>query len=219
MDAGLAGEAGAGSRWLMLTPPGGGPDITLVSWFAGSSPPGSAKLSIGCDDVDATYAEPAARGVKPNNEVQDATWGRWFGIDDPDGNNWLIVQARLELSHRRQVRMLLVGSGPRRFRSSPVQDEELGRSPTAPRSSAGPTGQASRPGAARTALTRSSDPPTRVESKSISVPTHQERSASLHAYLLSMLPSSTDSSWASVPRLSPRYTPANSSRSRATTAA
>jgi uncharacterized glyoxalase superfamily protein PhnB len=34
-----------------------------------------------------------ARGVKPNNAVEDAPWGRWFAIDDPDGNNWLIVEA------------------------------------------------------------------------------------------------------------------------------
>jgi hypothetical protein len=24
----------------------------------------------------------------------DAPWGRWFGVDDPDGNNWLITQER-----------------------------------------------------------------------------------------------------------------------------
>jgi uncharacterized glyoxalase superfamily protein PhnB len=32
--------------------------------------------------------------VQPNNRVEDAPWGRWFGIDDPDGNNWLITQER-----------------------------------------------------------------------------------------------------------------------------
>jgi uncharacterized glyoxalase superfamily protein PhnB len=79
---------------MMLTPPGGGADITLATWFGETSPSGSAKLSISCDDVDATYAALTARGVKPNNEVEDAPWGRWFGIDDPDGNNWLVVQAR-----------------------------------------------------------------------------------------------------------------------------
>ena len=93
MDAEVAGDAGAGARWLMLTPPGGGADITLATWF-GDAGPGSLKLSITCDDVHATYAKLAARGVKANNEVEDAPWGRWFGIDDPDGNNWLIVQPR-----------------------------------------------------------------------------------------------------------------------------
>lgn len=49
---------------------------------------------MGCADVDATYAELAARGVTATSEVTDAAWGRWFGIEDPDGNIWLIVQAR-----------------------------------------------------------------------------------------------------------------------------
>jgi uncharacterized glyoxalase superfamily protein PhnB len=88
----VAGAAGAGARWLTLTPPGGGPDIALVTWFGDTSPPGSAKLSITCADVDATYATLTKRGIKPNNDIQNAPWGRWFGLDDPDGNNWLIVQ-------------------------------------------------------------------------------------------------------------------------------
>jgi catechol 2,3-dioxygenase-like lactoylglutathione lyase family enzyme len=92
MDAAEAGSAGAEARWVMLTPPGGGADITLVTWFGDTTPPGSAKLSVTCDDADATYAELAARGVQPNNEVEEAPWGRWFGVDDPDGNNWLVVQ-------------------------------------------------------------------------------------------------------------------------------
>jgi catechol 2,3-dioxygenase-like lactoylglutathione lyase family enzyme len=80
-----------GIRWVMLTPPGGGADITLANWFT-EIRPGSAKLSLSCDDVDATFAELAERGVKANNDVSDAPWGRWFGLDGPDGNNWLVVQ-------------------------------------------------------------------------------------------------------------------------------
>jgi len=93
MGAAESGVAGAGARWLMLTPPGGGADVTLVTWFADTTPPGSVKLSLTCDDVDATYADLTGRGVTANNQIEDAPWGRWFSIDDPDGNNWLIVQA------------------------------------------------------------------------------------------------------------------------------
>jgi catechol 2,3-dioxygenase-like lactoylglutathione lyase family enzyme len=82
-----------GNRWLMLTPPGGGADITLASWFDDIRP-GSAKLSLSCDDVDATHADLTAKSVKPNNDPEDAPWGRWFSADDPDGNNWLFVAAR-----------------------------------------------------------------------------------------------------------------------------
>jgi uncharacterized glyoxalase superfamily protein PhnB len=94
MDAATAGTAGEGARWVMLTPLGGGADITLVNWFADSMPPGSAKLVLACENADDAYAELTARGVRPNNQVEDAPWGRWFGIDDPDGNNWLITQER-----------------------------------------------------------------------------------------------------------------------------
>jgi uncharacterized glyoxalase superfamily protein PhnB len=76
----------------MLTPPDGGADITLAAWFDETSPPGSAKLSIACVDVDATYASLSAAGVEPNNAIESAPWGRWFGFDDPDANNWLVVQ-------------------------------------------------------------------------------------------------------------------------------
>jgi len=94
MDAATAGSAGGGARWVMLTPPGGGADITLVTWFGDSMPPGSAKLTLACENADDAYAGLTARGVQPNNQVEDAHWGRWFGVDDPDGNNWLITQER-----------------------------------------------------------------------------------------------------------------------------
>ena len=74
MDADTAGSAGA--RWVMLTPPG------------------SVKLALACENADDAYAELTGRGVQPNNQVEDAPWGRWFGVDDPDGNNWLITQER-----------------------------------------------------------------------------------------------------------------------------
>lgn len=80
-----------GTRWVMLTPPGGGPDITLVTWFE-NLPPGACHLSITTADVDGAYAVLSARGVKPTSEPEDAFWGRWFGFDDPDGNNWLVVE-------------------------------------------------------------------------------------------------------------------------------
>jgi uncharacterized protein YndB with AHSA1/START domain/catechol 2,3-dioxygenase-like lactoylglutathione lyase family enzyme len=80
-----------GMRWVMLSPPGGGPDITLVTWFD-NLPPGASHLSITTGDVDGAYAVLTARGVRANSEPEDAFWGRWFGFDDPDGNNWLVVE-------------------------------------------------------------------------------------------------------------------------------
>jgi catechol 2,3-dioxygenase-like lactoylglutathione lyase family enzyme len=85
-----AGER-AGNRWVTLLPPGGGPSITLTTWFEDLHP-GVMKLTLSTTDVGKTYRELKSKGVVPNNEISDAPWGRWFSIDDPDGNNWLIVQ-------------------------------------------------------------------------------------------------------------------------------
>ena len=85
-----AGER-AGNRWVMLIPPGGSPSITLTTWFEDLRP-GVMKLTLSTSDVEAAYRELKAKSVKPNNEISDAPWGRWFSVDDPDGNNWLIVQ-------------------------------------------------------------------------------------------------------------------------------
>ena len=86
-------EAGdrAGNRWVMLVPPGGGVSITLTTWFEDLQP-GVMKMSLSTSDVEKTYQDLLSKGVKPNNEISDAPWGKWFSIDDPDGNNWLIVQ-------------------------------------------------------------------------------------------------------------------------------
>lgn len=83
-------------RWVQVAPPGGGATVTLVTWFP-TLPPGSVKgLVIGCDDVEATYAELNSRGVPVGAQggIQDAPWGRWFGVDDPDGNGWVVQQSR-----------------------------------------------------------------------------------------------------------------------------
>ncbi len=85
-----AGER-AGNRWVMLLPPGGGVSITLTTWFEDLKP-GTMKMSLSTSDVEKTYQELKSKGVKPINEISDAPWGKWFSIDDPDGNNWLIVQ-------------------------------------------------------------------------------------------------------------------------------
>ena len=82
-------------RWVQLQPPAGGTSITLVTWFP-TMPPGSLKgLVIECDDVEATAAELSARGVALNEDIQDAPWGRFTSLDDPDGNGWVVQQTHL----------------------------------------------------------------------------------------------------------------------------
>jgi catechol 2,3-dioxygenase-like lactoylglutathione lyase family enzyme len=86
-----ANGTGSGNRWVMLAPPHGGADITLANSFDEKAPPGSAKLSITCDDIDGTWEQLSTVGVKVH-KIAEAPWGRWFGFDDPDGNTWLCVQ-------------------------------------------------------------------------------------------------------------------------------
>jgi predicted enzyme related to lactoylglutathione lyase len=44
-------------------------------------------------DVEAAYKAIKAKGVKPNNEIMSyPSGGRFFSVNDPDGNVWNILQ-------------------------------------------------------------------------------------------------------------------------------
>ncbi len=86
-------QFGEGQRWVQLEPPGGGVNITLVTWFD-DMPPGSLKgLVISCDDVDGTVGELRDRGVQLGGPPEDMAWGRFASVQDPDGNTLLLRQA------------------------------------------------------------------------------------------------------------------------------
>jgi len=89
-----AAQAGvpAGSRWISMELPGGGTSINLTNVFENMKP-GGMKLYLSTPDIEAAYKELKAKGVEPTSEIADDGWGKWFGISDPDGNNWLIVQS------------------------------------------------------------------------------------------------------------------------------
>ena len=59
--------------------------------------PGTMKLYFATSDVAAAYKELSAKGAKAN-EVKDDLYGpgsgvKWFNLEDPDGNQVLLVQA------------------------------------------------------------------------------------------------------------------------------
>ena|SRR5258707_14308994 len=93
-DQGQAAKAGlpAGSRWISMAFPGGGPSVNLTNVFENMKP-GSMKLYLSSPDIEATYKELTAKGVKPTAEITRAGWGTSFSFNDPDGNNWLVVQS------------------------------------------------------------------------------------------------------------------------------
>src|SRR3954452_18895219 len=76
---------GPDQRWVQVRPKGAQTSITLVTWFD-TMPPGSLKgLVIETDDLQGDVEALGARGVDVG-DVQDAPWGKFVTIDDPDGN-------------------------------------------------------------------------------------------------------------------------------------
>jgi catechol 2,3-dioxygenase-like lactoylglutathione lyase family enzyme len=80
-------------RWVSVVPPGGGATITLTNVFENMKP-GTLKLYLSTSDVEAACKELKAKDIKLNNKVTDDSWGKWFDLNDPDGNRWLIVQSK-----------------------------------------------------------------------------------------------------------------------------
>jgi catechol 2,3-dioxygenase-like lactoylglutathione lyase family enzyme len=80
-------------RWIMLRPAGGGAAITLVTWFP-TMVPGSMKGTVlSVPDIEAMAAHLRAEGALDDGaEINDAPWGRWVAVDDPDGNGWVVQQ-------------------------------------------------------------------------------------------------------------------------------
>jgi catechol 2,3-dioxygenase-like lactoylglutathione lyase family enzyme len=83
------------ARWIEVKPTTDSTlTITLVTWFP-SMPPGSLRgLVLLADDLDATYATLQKRGLSTATAIQSAPWGRYATFSDPDGNGWVLQEAR-----------------------------------------------------------------------------------------------------------------------------
>ena len=89
----LTKEFGQGDQhWVSLDAPGGGASLNLTTMHEHMKP-GTMKLYVSTPDIDAAYQELKAKGVEPTSEIAADGWGTWFGVSDPDGNKWLIVQS------------------------------------------------------------------------------------------------------------------------------
>ena len=83
-------------HWVSLEFPGGGVSLTLTTMHENMQP-GTMKLYLSTSNIEATYNELKAQGVKVN-DVKDDLYGpgsgvKWFDFRDPDGNQWLVVQS------------------------------------------------------------------------------------------------------------------------------
>jgi len=82
-----------GVRWVQVTPNGGAPSLTLVTWFE-TMPPGSVQgLVIASTDLEADCDRLAAEGVPFDRPLEEQPWGTEAVICDPDGNKLVLQQA------------------------------------------------------------------------------------------------------------------------------
>ena len=78
----------AGGGWLIFAMP---PAELAVHPTEG---PGHHEFYLMCDDIHATLAELAAKGVEPVRDVSDQGWGLLSAIRLPDGSELAIYQPR-----------------------------------------------------------------------------------------------------------------------------
>lgn len=81
-----------GMRWIQVAPPGGGTQLSLVTWFE-SMPAGSLRgLVLRIADLQATYEALVAKGVEFEGPPTEQPWGIETVVHDPDGNGIVLQQ-------------------------------------------------------------------------------------------------------------------------------
>ena len=93
----LGFEATGDTKWdgrsVFVIPPGGGTYIALNT-MSEEIKPGIGKMFLSTPDVEAAYKKIKAKGVKPNSEIMPyPPGGRFFSVNDPDGNFLFILQS------------------------------------------------------------------------------------------------------------------------------
>ncbi len=86
---------GAGSRWVTVTPPGGGTAIALVPPQGAFSPGRLTGISLASPDPRAVFAELRAAGVDADEPVGgDGEVPVLFFFRDGDGNQLMVSEER-----------------------------------------------------------------------------------------------------------------------------
>jgi catechol 2,3-dioxygenase-like lactoylglutathione lyase family enzyme len=85
----------ADNWWVSLDLPGG-TSVTLTTVHENMKP-GTMKLYLSTPDIHGTYKQLAVKGVRTTSSINDDLYGRgtgvkWFSLNDPDGNHWIIMQ-------------------------------------------------------------------------------------------------------------------------------
>jgi catechol 2,3-dioxygenase-like lactoylglutathione lyase family enzyme len=86
-------EPGNGMRVVQLTPPGSACSIVVGTGMGDPDAPRVRNLHLVVDDIDATRALLAGRGVDVS-EVNDMGGVKYAFFADPDGNSWALQELR-----------------------------------------------------------------------------------------------------------------------------
>jgi len=87
-------EWGKGNRGVFVVPPGGGTYIALDFMSEQKEFDTTRNFIISTPDVEAAYTAIKTKGFKPNTEIMPyLPGGRFFSVNDPDGNTWNILQS------------------------------------------------------------------------------------------------------------------------------
>jgi predicted enzyme related to lactoylglutathione lyase len=87
-------KLGKGNRIVFVVPPGGGTYLALDFMSEQIKFDTGRNFFLSTSDVEAAYKAIKAKGVKPNSEIMPyPRGGRFFSVNDPDGNVWNILQS------------------------------------------------------------------------------------------------------------------------------
>lgn len=81
-----------GQHWVSLELPGGGVSLNLSTMHENMKP-GTMKLYFSTADIEESFSDLKNKKINPINEITNDSWGKWFNVSDPDGNNIMIVQS------------------------------------------------------------------------------------------------------------------------------
>ena len=85
---------GEGNRSAFVVPPGGGTYIALDFMSEEKKFDTTRTFFLSTENVEAVYTAIKAKGVKLNSEIMPyPPGGKFFSVNDPDGNVWNILQS------------------------------------------------------------------------------------------------------------------------------
>lgn len=87
----IESDMGNGSKWVQLGLPGQTTSVTLVNWFAKSTPGSMHGLVVRSNDIEKEVEDLRAKGVEIE-KIDPTPWGKFATFYDPDGNSLTLRQ-------------------------------------------------------------------------------------------------------------------------------